>query len=99
MAAYVEFGEAMVMGAPIYARLPRVSQELTDTSSSVATTITANSGEIATVTAVGTDLMVMIGPNPEASAEGGGQHVFLPAGTTRNFGPMKDLDKIAAIDT
>lgn len=99
MPAYIEFGEAMVMGAPIYARVPRISQELATTTSSAQTTITANSGEIATITAINGPLMVLVGSNPTALAAGGGQHRYVPAGMRIDVGPLKDLDKIAVIDT
>ena len=98
MAAYIEFGEVMASGAPVYSRLPRVSEEIT-TTASAQTTATANSGEFATVTANGSALMVLIGSNPTALAAGGTHHRYLPDGATRDFGPLKDGDKVAAIDT
>ena len=96
MAAHVEFGEVMGAGAPVYQRIPRTAEKLT-TTSSAATTATAIGGEYATVTAIGADVYVLIGSNPTALASGAGMR-FITAGATRDFGPLQEGDKVAAID-
>lgn len=96
MAAHIEFGEVMPAGVPVYPRIPRAAEKITTTSTTQSTN-TANGGEFATVTAIGADIYVLIGSNPTALASGVGMAI-VPAGGTRNFGPLKDLDKVAAID-
>jgi len=96
MAAHVEFGEAMMAGVPVYSRTPRRAEILT-TTASAQTSFTANSGEFATVVAIGADVNVAIGSNPTALAAGTNQF-RVPAGSVRDFGPLKDQDKVACID-
>lgn len=96
MPAHVELGEVMMAGAPAYSRMPRRAEILT-TGTSTQTSFSANSGEFATVTAITADVNVAIGPNPTALAAGTNQF-RVAAGATRDFGPLKDEDKIACIN-
>lgn len=96
MPAHVEFGEVMMAGAPVYPRLPRKA-EIVASASSTQTSFTANGGEFATVTAIAADVNVAIGSNPTALAAGTNQ-ARIPVGVTRDFGPLKDGDKVAVID-
>ena len=96
MPAHVEIHTAMGAGAPVYAPVPFHAQTLT-TTSSAQTTVGARSGDYATVIAVSAAVMVAIGQNPTALANGAGMYRCEP-GQERTFGPLKDGDKIAAID-
>lgn len=96
MPAHVEIGTVMGAGAPVYAPEPYHAETLT-TTSSAQTTKAARSGDYATVTAVTAAVMVKIGSNPTALAGGAGCR-RVEAGTTRDFGPLKDGDLVACID-
>ena len=96
MPAHVKFGGVMGGGAPVYATKPKYAATLT-TTSSAQTAFSADAGDFATVTAVGAAVMVAIGPNPTALANGAGMH-RIEAGAVMDFGPLQQGDKLAAID-
>lgn len=96
MPAHVEIGTVMGGGAPVYAPTVFHAETLV-TTSSAQTTVGARSGDYATVTAVGAAVMVAIGSNPTAVANGAMMR-RVEAGAVRDFGPLKDGDRIAAID-
>lgn len=96
MAAHIEFGEVMPGSVPVYTRTPRSAESIT-TTTSTATTAEAVGGDYASVMAVGADIMVAIGSSPTAVAGGAGMR-RVAAGSIRDFGPLKDGDKVAAID-
>ncbi len=93
--AFIEFGEVMASGSPVYGRVPRVSENIATSTTTQSTTITANGGEYATVIAGDADIYVAIGTTPTAVA---GQGRMVRAGMIRDFGPLKDEDKVAVID-
>lgn len=95
--AHIRIGEAMSSGAPIYNRIPRKAEQIAASGTSAQSTITANAGEIITVSAIGGNLSVLTGNNPTAIASGAGCDVVLE-GQSKDFGPAKDLDKVAVID-
>lgn len=94
MAAHVEFGTVMGGGAPTYGGL-RAAQTITTTSS--AQTAAAQGGDYAAITAIGAAVYFAVGPNPTALASGVNMR-YCAAGATRDIGPLKEGDKIAAID-
>lgn len=94
---HVRFGEAMGAGAPVYAPLPRASESVTSSATSAATTIEAQGGDFASVSAVDGSVYMTIGSSPTALASGANMHVVL-SGQTKDFGPLKDGDKVAVID-
>lgn len=96
MPAHVEIGTVMGAGAPVYAPVPYHAETITTTSSAQSTKV-ARSGDYASVTAVDAAVMVAIGSNPTALAGGAGMY-RIEAGVTRDFGPLKDGDLVAAID-
>ena len=96
MPAHVEVGTNMGAGSPVYAPTPYHAETLA-TTSSAATSVGARSGDYASVTAITAAVMVKIGQNPTALASGAGMY-RVEAGSVRDFGPLKDGDKIACID-
>lgn len=94
---HVRFGEIAPGSQPVYQRTPRKSETVTSSASSAQSTNTANSGEYATVTAIDGSVYVLIGDNPTALASGAGMDA-VPSGGTKDFGPLKDGDKVAVID-
>lgn len=94
---HVRFGEVMGAGAPVYASKPRKSETVTSSASSAQTTNTANSGDYATISAIDGSVYVTTGSNPTALATGAGMDVVI-SGTVKDFGPLKDGDKVAVID-
>lgn len=93
----IRFGEAMSGTAPVYSRLPRKSEKVTSSGTSAQSTNTANGGEIVTVTAIDGSIYALIGSNPTALASGAGMEA-IPSGSSKDFGPLKDGDKVAVID-
>ena len=96
MPAHVKIGTVMGAGAPVYAPVPFHAETIA-TVSSTQTSIPARSGDYATVTAIEAAVMVAIGQNPTALANGSGMH-RIEAGATMDFGPLKDRDLVACID-
>ena len=94
MPAHVELGGVMGGGAPVYGGLN--SGQRLDTTSS-AQSAQARGGDYATIAAIGADVYFTVGPNPTALASGAGMRLVL-AGTYRDIGPLKEGDRIAAID-
>lgn len=94
---HIRFGEGMTQGAPIYSAKPRASETVTSSATSAQSTITAVSGDIATITAIDGPVYVVVGANPTALNTGAGMDVVL-SGQTKDFGPMKDMEKVAVID-
>lgn len=94
MPAHVEIGGVMGGGAPVYTGLTSGQTLVTTTS---AQSGLARTGDYATVAAIGADVFFTVGPNPTALASGAGMRLVL-AGTYRDIGPLKEGDRIAAID-
>lgn len=84
-----------VGGTSVYSRAPRASQTITSSASSQASTITALTGEIATITASGGAVHVIVGSSPTAATTTGD---LVPDGATLELGFMLDADKVAIID-
>lgn len=92
--AQITFRSPVDIGAAsVLSRQPRVSAALTPGATSSATTITALSGEVATVTAL-VDLYVAVAAAPVAVVGAGD---LVPAGTTLILGGMIAGDKVAVI--
>lgn len=85
----------MGAGAPVYSPKANAVETITTSGSSQATTIEAKGGDFATLTVTGGAVFVAIGDTPTA-ASGSGD--LLPDGGSRDFGPLKDGEKIAVID-
>lgn len=93
--AYIRFGKVMGGGAPVYVPTPSASQNITTSSSSQQSTITAVDGDYATISAVGGVIRIAIGQNPAAIAGAG---AWILDGGTIDVGPLKYGDKVAVID-
>jgi len=93
--AHIRFGGCMGGGAPVLSPMPRASATINTTSTSAATSITANSGDFVRVVASGGPVRIAIGPNPTAIA-GAGDVVL--DGMAVDLGPLSAGDKVAAID-
>ena len=97
----IEFGCAMApqqgrtSDAPVSDPFPQ-SEEITSSGTSQATTVTADASDVATVINNGTDdIWVQFASSPTASV---GNGVFVPAETTRDFGPLGVGMKAAVIN-
>jgi len=93
--AHIAFGGAMSAGAPVYPKMPRVAETITTSASSQETTISANQGEYAHVTASGGSIFIAIGSSPTAAS---GSGWLISDGETRNCGVLKAGDTVAVID-
>ena len=94
MSAHVEFGGVMGGGAPVYSGLRRAETLTTTTSAQSAA---AHAGEYATISAIGAAVFFTVGQDPTALADGTNMR-YLADGAIRDIGPLKEGDKIAAID-
>lgn len=94
---HVRVGEIAPQSIPVYGRVPRQSEQIASGATSAQSTITARQGEYITVTAIGSDVSVLVGSNPTAIASGQGCEVIM-TGQTKDFGPAKEGDKVAVID-
>ena len=92
---HIALGETMTGGGPQFPRKARATQAITSSGTSQTSTITANGGDYAHVTASGGAVFVMIDASPTA-ASGTGRMVT--NGQTWTGGPLKDGDKVAIID-
>jgi hypothetical protein len=93
---HVRIGEITPGSNPVLTRRPRRAETLTTSTSSTATTITADGGEYATVTVLdaASGVYVVINDNPTASAAGDA----IPGGGQQTYGPLKPFDRIAIAD-
>ena len=94
----VVFAKASAPGA--WGHLPIIepggqSEELTSSGTSGATTITANAGDVARVTAANGNVWVKFGSAPTAVVA---DIHFVLSGQTLEFGPLGKDDKCAVID-
>lgn len=93
---HITFRNIVDLGASAVAsRSPRAAQTITSSGTSQASTITALSGEIAAITAVGGPVFVAIGGTPVA-ASGAGD--LIPDGGHLELGGLITGDKIAVIN-
>lgn len=90
----IEFGAVLGAGAPVYAPVPRATQTITSSGTSQQSN-EAQGGDFVTVVTTGGAIWVAIGQNPTAAA---GTQRLLPDGAGRDFGPLKEGDKVAIID-
>lgn len=93
--AHVTFGGAMGGNAPVYASIPDAAQTIASTSSSAASTITAQSGNFARIAAFGGGVFIAVGPSPVAASGAG---YYVADGGVLDLGPLKQGDKVAVID-
>jgi len=93
---HVTFRNAVQMGgSSILSREPRAAESLTSSGTSDATTITAQQGEVASITASGGAVYVAVGASPTAVSGAGD---LVPDGGRLDIGAMLNGDKIAVID-
>ena len=90
---HVAFGTAIGAGAPTYPRNVRSAEVVTTGASAASSTIEANGGDYAFVSAVDAGLYVRIG----ADAAAGLDHYVAP-GTTKDIGPLKEGDTVSGIE-
>ncbi len=91
----VRIGSVMGAGASVYAPIPRSAEAVTSGATSAQASGVAQQGDYLTVTSVGGAVWVKIGANPTAAA---GSTDLIPDGGTRDFGPLKEGEKVAIID-
>ncbi|KIC39365.1 hypothetical protein RA26_01565 [Leisingera sp. ANG-M7] len=82
-------------GAPVLAPAPDKAEEITSSGTTQQGSETAPGGAYASVCSDGGSVYVVFGQNPIASAS---TSYMVPAGGCRDFGPLKEGDKIAVID-
>lgn len=92
---HIRFGEIMPGDAPVYQRVPRSSEVITSSGSNQTTTMTATGGDYATITAIDGAVYVDIAASPNASTN---KREAVPSGGTKDFGPLKEGDKVAVVD-
>jgi len=92
----VTFRSAVSVGGSSVASKPRVSEEMTSSGTSAASTITALAGEVARIVVSGGPVSVVVGTSPTATAAGGD---LVLDGMMIEIGALADGDKIAVIDT
>lgn len=92
---HIRFGGVMGSGAPVYAPIPKRAETITSSGSSQASTKAADGGDYCTVTSSGGAVFVAIGQAPVA-ASGSGD--MIPDGSSIDFGPLTDGDKVAIIN-
>jgi len=92
---HITFRQAMDRFAPVPAAIPRAKQNVTTGVSSVQTSITAQRGEVCSITCQGGNAWVAFGANPTAAV---GSDDFLLDGQTREFGHLEDGWKVAHIN-
>lgn len=93
MTTHITFRDAASYGGSSIVTKPRVSETMTESGTSAASTITAVTGELCRITATA-DIYVNYGAAPTA-ASGSGD--LVPAGGAIDIGPMSQGDKIAII--
>lgn len=93
MTTHITFRDASDYGGSSIVTKPRVSETMTESGTSAASTITALQGEVARITATA-DIHVAYGSSPTAAADTGD---MVTAGGTIDVGPMSAGDKIAII--
>lgn len=91
----VNFGTAMGAGVPSYPQTVSGGNAFTSSGTSQATTAEAKGGDFAHVMSTGGAIWVEIGQSPTAAA---GTTWIVADGETKQFGPLKDGDKVAILD-
>lgn len=93
--AHIAFGGAMSAGAPVFPTKPRAAESITTSGTTQSTTIEANQGEYAHITASGGSIFIAIGETPTAAS---GSGWLVSDGETRTCGVLKQGEKVAVID-
>ena len=93
--AYIRFGRVLGGGASVYTPIPDQTETITTSGTSQATTIVAQEGRFARVSASGGTIRIAVGQNPTALA-GSGDWVM--DGDTLDIGRLTVGEKIAVID-
>jgi uncharacterized protein YcgI (DUF1989 family) len=92
---HITFHGAMGGGAPVSACVPFSSETITSSGSNQVTTISADSGDYVSVTAL-SDVYVSMGASPNAATDA--TRYLIPAGATQTFGPASRGFKVAVTD-
>jgi hypothetical protein len=91
---HITAGGAMGGGAPVYAPIPDFAQTITSSGTSQRSSAMPG-GKYVSVTSSGGAVFVAIGQNPTAVSGAG---YMVADGATKDFGPIKEGDKVALID-
>lgn len=93
--AYIRMGGVMGGNAPVYAAIPRATQDITTSATHAVSTIAANAGDYLRVVASGGNIRIAIGATPVAET---GKGDIVLAGTSLDLGPLSQGDKVSVID-
>ena len=90
------FCTVMGAGAPVYAPAERAAETIATSASSQALTTQARGGEYVTLSATGGSVHIKIGQGTPTAVASAGYHIM--DGTSKDFGPLQDGDRVAVID-